>query len=242
MSANNNSIPQQPLEAIILAGGLGTRLRSVVADLPKCMAPVNGVPFLAFIIKALQQQGVIRFIFSLGYKNENIIDYMETHYPALDKVYVIEKEQLGTGGAIKESCKAAQQPSVIVVNGDTLFDVNLQELYDIHTKQKAACTLALKPMEHFSRYGVVETNNQAHVTAFREKQYRDKGMINGGVYALDVQRFLRDPLPDIFSFEKEYLEKNTGSNKLYGIAFDAYFIDIGIPEDYERAQKELHLN
>jgi D-glycero-alpha-D-manno-heptose 1-phosphate guanylyltransferase len=226
-------------EAIILAGGLGTRLRSVVADVPKCMAPVNEVPFLTFIIDDLKKQGINRFIFSLGYKSESIIDFAEEQYKELDKIYVIEKEPLGTGGAIKEASKNVLGENVIILNGDTLFAIDLQELADIHTKQKNECTLALKPMTDFSRYGSVETNNNGMVTAFNEKQFRKKGLINGGIYALNATKFLQESLPDTFSFEKEYLEKNINTHKLYGIAFDEYFIDIGIPEDYERAQTEL---
>lgn len=227
------------LEAIILAGGLGTRLRSVVADVPKCMAPVNGVPFLTFIIDDLKKQGIERFIFSLGYKSESIIEFAEANYKDLDKVYVIEKEPLGTGGAIKEACEAVHDENVLVLNGDTLFAVDLQELADIHIKQHAECTIALKPMTNFSRYGSVETNTNAMVTAFNEKQFCKKGLINGGIYALHAKKFLEKDWPNIFSFEKEYLEKNINTHKLYGIAFDDYFIDIGIPEDYDKAQREL---
>ena len=226
-------------EAIILAGGLGTRLQSVVSDVPKCMAPINGVPFLKFIIDDLKKQGITRFIFSLGYKSESIIDFAEDKYPSLEKIYVIEKEPLGTGGAIKKSCKQVKGKTVLVLNGDTLFAINLKTLRDLHTKQQHACTLALKPMTDFSRYGAVETGNNNAVTAFHEKKFCAKGLINGGIYALDAQLFLQEPLPEKFSFEKDYLEANIGNSKLYGIAFDGYFIDIGIPEDYERANKEL---
>jgi len=226
-------------EAIILAGGLGTRLQSVVSDVPKCMAPINDIPFISFIVDSLQKQGVDRFIFSLGYKNEIVIDFLEEWYKHLDKIYVIEQEPLGTGGAIKEACKAVWGRHALILNGDTLFSINLKELADIHVKQHAACTIALKPMINFDRYGAVETNTNAIVTAFHEKQFCSKGLINGGIYALHVKKFIEHQLPDKFSFEKEYLEKNIDTNKLYGIAFDDYFIDIGIPEDYARAQKEL---
>jgi D-glycero-alpha-D-manno-heptose 1-phosphate guanylyltransferase len=238
-SASPTIRERRGLEAIILAGGLGTRLRSVVSDVPKCMAPVNGTPFLTFIINDLIKQGIERFIFSLGYKSESIIDFAEAQYKNLDKVYVIEKEPLGTGGAIKKACKEVQGEKVLVLNGDTLFDIDVQELADIHVKQKAQCTIALKPMTNFSRYGSVETNSNAMVTAFNEKQFCKKGLINGGIYVLNAKQFLQQPLPEIFSFEKEYLEKNINTHHLNGIAFDDYFIDIGIPEDYEKAQQEL---
>ncbi len=226
-------------EAIILAGGLGTRLQPVVSDVPKCLAPVNGIPFLTYVIDAIQKQGITRFIFSVGYKSDSIIDFVDSNYKHLDKVFVFEKEPLGTGGAIKEACKNLYEKNVLVFNADTFFPVDLQELADIHTKQKAECTIALKRMTNFSRYGAVETSTTAIVTAFKEKQFTDKGLINGGIYVLNVKRFLKNKLPAVFSFEKEYLEKNTSNPKLLGIAFDNYFIDIGVPEDYERAQKEL---
>jgi len=225
-------------EAIILAGGLGTRLQHVVKDVPKCMAPVNGIPFIAYVIDHLQRQGIERFIFSLGYKSEQVIDFVDVQYKKLDKVFIIEPEQLGTGGAIREACNDVKNDHVVILNGDTLFRIDVQELTDIHTKQKAACTLALKPMKKFDRYGIVQTAVNGIVTGFREKLFCEEGLINGGVYALQVKHFLNNSSPGIFSFEKEYLEKNIHSNKLYGFAFDDYFIDIGIPEDYEKAQRD----
>ena len=226
-------------EAIILAGGLGTRLKSVVSDVPKCMAPVKGVPFINHIIKYLQQQGVTRFIFSLGYKSEVVIAYTDTHFAALEKVYVIEAEPLGTGGAIKAACKKALHENVLVLNGDTYFNIDLQRLAAFHTLHKAACSMALKPMHDFSRYGAVDIDARGMITAFHEKQFCESGFINGGIYALQKQTVLDAPLPDKFSFEKDYLEKNISGGKLFAMAFDDYFIDIGIPEDYERANHEL---
>lgn len=226
-------------EAIILAGGLGTRLRTVVADVPKCMAPVKGVPFISYIITALQKQGVTRFIFSLGYKSEVVIDYLDAHFDLLEKAYVIEEEPLGTGGAIKEACNYAECENVLIFNGDTFFDIDLEKLSAFHLQNNAACSLALKPMTHFSRYGAVDVDGNNNVTAFHEKQFCESGLINGGIYALEVKAILEAPLPDKFSFEKDFLEKNAGTGKLSAMAFDNYFIDIGIPEDYERANHEL---
>ncbi len=226
-------------EAIILAGGLGTRLRSVIADMPKCMAPVNGTPFIAFVIDALQKQGVERFIFSLGYKSQSIIDFIETGYPNLDKVYTIENEPLGTGGAIREACKKVKGTNVLVLNGDTLFNANLKSLSHFHARQNADCTIALKPMINIERYGTVDINNRNWVIAFNEKRFCQKGLINGGIYALNANNFLKEDLPEVFSFEKEYFEKIFSIRAVFGLIQDEYFIDIGIPEDYERAQAEL---
>jgi D-glycero-alpha-D-manno-heptose 1-phosphate guanylyltransferase len=119
-------------EAIILAGGLGTRLRTVVADVPKCMAPVAGKPFLHYVIQYLQQQGITKFIFSLGYKHELIEAYLQEKHPTLLATFAVEKEPLGTGGAIKLACSFATQKNVLVVNGDTFFEVDVKDMFNIH--------------------------------------------------------------------------------------------------------------
>ncbi len=225
-------------EAIILAGGLGTRLQSVVSDVPKCMAPVNGVPFISYIIAYLQKQDVSRFIFALGYKNEVVIDYLEVHFSTIDKVYIIEKEQLGTGGAIKKACGAVTDENVIVVNGDTIFNISLSQLAAVHQLQQAHCTIALKKLQDFDRYGAVEKDGNGIITAFKEKQFCASGFINGGIYAIRVADLLARPLPEKFSFEKEYLEKYIPEKKFAGLPFNNYFIDIGVPEDYQQFQDD----
>jgi len=226
-------------ESIILAGGLGTRLRSVVAELPKCMATVAGKPFLCYVIKQLQNQGVEKFIFSLGYKHEVIEDYINTEFKMIDAQFVIENEPLGTGGAIKLACAKATEKNVLVLNGDTMFSINVQLLAAAQTAYSADCTLSLKPMQNFDRYGVVELNADRSIASFKEKQFYKEGLINGGIYALQTAHFLQEKLPEKFSFEKDYLEKYYNQRKMYGNIQDEYFIDIGIPEDYQRAQIEF---
>ena len=222
--------------AIILAGGLGTRLRSAVADLPKCMAPVNGKPFIDHVIKHFQQQGIQEFIFALGYKSEAFIELLS----ADNHKFSIEPEPLGTGGAIKLACTQLTEKTTLVVNGDTLFKIDLGKLAAFHHMCGAHCTLSLKPMHDFDRYGVVELNKDYSIRSFKEKQHYEAGLINGGIYALHAEKFLNEELPEKFSFEKDYLEKYYNERRMYGVVQDEYFIDIGIPEDYERAQKELH--
>jgi D-glycero-alpha-D-manno-heptose 1-phosphate guanylyltransferase len=229
-------------EAIVLAGGLGTRLRSVVPDLPKCMAPVAGKPFLAHLVHYYKSQGISNFIFSLGYKHEKILSFLENESRLESYDYVVEQEPLGTGGAIKLACSKAKDKDVLVLNGDTFFRVDLESLSKFHETIAADCTLALKPMQDFDRYGAVELNLDGLVTAFLEKQKFEKGLINGGVYALNAKKFINESLPEKFSFEKDYLEKMVGERKITGSVQDEYFIDIGIPEDFERAQTELPKN
>jgi D-glycero-alpha-D-manno-heptose 1-phosphate guanylyltransferase len=226
-------------ECIILAGGLGTRLRSAVPDLPKCMAPVAGKPFLSYVIDHLRKQGIEKFIFSLGYKHEVIQDFLNTAYADCNKQYVIEEEPLGTGGAIQFACRQATEKHVLTLNGDTMFSIQLAELTAFHQQHQAHCTLALKPMQHFDRYGVVELQENGAIKSFKEKQFYESGLINGGIYALQVDAFLKEGLPAKFSFEKDYLEQFYTVRPMFGIVQDAYFIDIGIPEDFERANEEL---
>lgn len=231
-------------EAIILAGGLGTRLRSVISDVPKCMAPVAAKPFLYYLIEYLKKNGIEKFIFSVGYKYEIIEEYLKKNYATLSYLLSLENEPLGTGGAIKLACTKISEQNVVICNGDTLFKVDVAALANFHESIKAECTLALKPMHDFDRYGVVELNEDNSVKSFKEKKYYTTGLINGGIYALNAEKFLEEHLPEKFSFEKDYLEKKVSSKelnsgKIYGMIQDEYFIDIGIPEDYERAQSEL---
>jgi D-glycero-alpha-D-manno-heptose 1-phosphate guanylyltransferase len=226
-------------ECIILAGGLGTRLRSAVPDLPKCMAPVAGKPFLSYVIDYFKQQGIERFIFSLGYKHEAIESFLQSRYPGLSIAVAIEEEPLGTGGAIKLACAKALEQNVLILNGDTIFTIQLDQLATFHTSHKADCTLSLKPLQHFDRYGVVELAADQSINSFLEKQYYASGLINGGVYTLQVSSFLQESFPDKFSFEKDYLEKLYRQRNMYGVVQDQYFIDIGIPEDYEKANREF---
>ncbi len=227
-------------EAVILAGGVGTRLRSVVYDLPKCMAPVAGKPFLYYVIRHLQKQGIDKIILSVGYKSEAITEFIQKQYSRFDFKFSIEEEPLGTGGAIKLAVKESSSKDVLILNGDTLFAFDAVKLFASHEANIADCTLSLKPMYNFERYGVVELNNDHIITSFKEKQFYETGLINGGVYALNVTTFLKEDLPEKFSFEKEYLEKFFNKRKMYGVIQDEYFIDIGIPEDYRRAQIELN--
>lgn len=229
-------------EAIILAGGLGTRLREAVPDLPKCMAPVAGKPFLSYVIDYLRMQGIQRFLFSLGHKWEAIEGFLEKEYPTLHYLSVIEEEPLDTGGAIYLAAQKSNSKNILVANGDTLFKINVEELFSFHEEKNSECTLALKPMQHFNRYGVVETDGRGKILSFKEKKFYETGLINGGAYLINRKKFLDRLLPEKFSFEKAYLEKYCSEGNFYGSVQDRYFIDIGIPEDYQNAQTELNRN
>lgn len=226
------------MEAIVLAGGLGTRLRSMVSDLPKPMAPIAEKPFLEYILSYLQKNGVTKVILSVGYKWETIQDYFSDNFQNIELVYSIENEPLGTGGAIKKAMEEVDGPDVYIINGDTFFDVPLSSL-DLYSGSKLV--LSLKQMKDFERYGCVESDEEGIVTAFTEKGYRVQGNINGGVYLAKKDIFNNFDLADKFSFE-EFMENNYRALKISVKVFENYFIDIGIPDDYIKAQKELKLH
>ncbi|HMK28005.1 MAG TPA: HAD-IIIA family hydrolase [Chitinophagaceae bacterium] len=231
-------------EAIILAGGLGTRLKDTVPDLPKCMAPVAGRPFLFYVINYLRSQGIEKFIFATGYMHEIIEEYLNDQFSTLNFECSVEKEPLGTGGAIQLALSKASSQDLVIANGDTLYRVDLHKALLFHTQQQAESTILLKPMINFDRYGVVEINADHLVDNFAEKQFYQKGNINGGIYLLNKDKFLDEEFPAIFSFEIDYLEKALSlpkgkKRRIVGQVQDEYFIDIGIPEDYNRAQIEF---
>lgn len=225
------------MECIVLAGGLGTRLQSVTKDaLPKCMALVNGQPFLHYLFSYLQQQQVTKVLLSLGHKASVVLDWLQDKNYGFEVTPIIEQEPLGTGGGIQLALQAAQSNDVIVMNGDTLFLCDIKELFQVHQSHPAAVTLALKIMQQYDRYGSVILDDESKILAFEEKKYKDHGTINAGTYCINKHAFLNKQLPTKFSFEKDYLEAFIHEGSFYGRAFDAYFIDIGIPEDYHKAQ------
>jgi D-glycero-alpha-D-manno-heptose 1-phosphate guanylyltransferase len=226
-------------EAIVLAGGLGTRLRSAVPELPKCLAPVGGRPFIGYVTEYFQREGIEKFIFALGYKSAYFDAFFQAAFPKGGYEISLEDEPLGTGGAIRQACGMAKDKTVLILNGDTFFRIGLEALADFHGSREAQCSLCLKPMQDFNRFGVVELGEAGRVSGFREKQYYRRGLINGGVYALDRGAFLDEEWPRVFSFEKDYLERGT-ERRLFGLVQESYFIDIGIPEDYRRIQEEFN--
>lgn len=228
-------------EAVILAGGFGTRLQSVVADVPKPMAPVKGKPFLQYILDYCIKQGIESVVLSTGYKHEVIFSFFGSQYKTIQIQYAHEKEPLGTGGGIQFALQKCLDENVVVLNGDTFFDVDLQELENQHIKAQSEFSIAAKKMYHFNRYGIIQTLEN-RITAFEEKRAVEEGIINAGVYIINRTKFLALQLPQKFSMEKNYMEKFFFSKPFYAFEFDGYFIDIGIPEDYEKVQVDFKNN
>lgn len=230
------------MEAIVLAGGLGTRLRGVVDAVPKCMAPVANRPFLQYLLTYLASNGITSVIFSLGYKHEIVEEWVMGQQWPFSIRFTVEDQPLGTGGAIKAALQEATEKDVFIVNGDTFFDVDLKALYTFHLSKRADISIALKPMVAFDRYGTIILDETDSIRLFREKMACERGLINGGIYLVNRNTALFDPFDGAFSFETDVLQPTIEHARLYGYVSEGYFIDIGIPDDYRKANEDATLN
>lgn len=226
------------MEAVILAGGFGTRLQKVVHDVPKPMAPVAGKPFLSYLLDQLDRQGCTHAVLAVGYKKEVIQNFFGSYYNGISLSYSVEDKPLLTGGALKKALQMVTEEAVLVLNGDTFFGVDFSKMMDFHCKAHSDATLAVKKLHDFSRYGTVHFDDDYRITRFVEKKACQKGFINGGVYVLNRTLF-GDISQDKFMMEKDFLEKYVDTKLFSAFPCDSYFIDIGIPEDYEKANKEF---
>lgn len=225
------------MEAIVLAGGMGTRLRKVVPDLPKPMAPVAGKPFLEILLTALQKKGFKRIILSLGFMAEKIVSHFGDHYQGMEIVYEIETTPLGTGGALKAALGHCQSDHVFVFNGDTFLDLETDSV-EAHWQREQKPMIVARHVEDTARYGSLETHD-GHVTGFIEKGLTGPGLINAGCYVLPHNIFDDREANQPFSLEQDYLFDAVKNQPVAVFATQGQFIDIGIPEDYNRAQSEL---
>jgi D-glycero-alpha-D-manno-heptose 1-phosphate guanylyltransferase len=227
-------------EAIILAGGLGTRLREVVSDVPKSMALINGRPFLDYQLKYLEMWGIEHVILSVGYKREVIQNYFGDHFSSLRIDYAIEEEPLGTGGGIQKALDFVEGNGVFVFNGDTFFEVNLNRLFQFKRIKDADFSMVLRFVDDVNRYGCVEMDDDFRIVGFKEKgSLSGEGFINGGVYYFNKTYLESFDFPDKFSIEKDFFEKHFSEERMFGYRCHSYFLDIGIPEDYKKAQHEF---
>ena len=227
-------------EAIILAGGFGTRLQGVVKDLPKPMAPVNGRPFLTYILDYLIDFHYTRVILSVGYLHEKIEEYFGNHYKSLEIDYAVETEPLGTGGGILFAMSKCTTDDVLIINGDTMFKVDLDAFERFYREKGGLLSIVLREVDDVSRYGSVLIGDNNLIVLFSEKESSEgSGLINGGVYLINRKLFAKYPQPQKFSFEKDLMTRYYTKELFFGMPSSGYFIDIGIPKDYARAQHEL---
>lgn len=226
-------------DVILLAGGLGTRLSAEVPNLPKALAPVAGRPFLAYLLEELQTQGLSRVILSLGHRATQIQEFLSDYRGPLQLDSCQESEPLGTGGAIALAMKQVRSPQAFVLNADTYFRIRFARMEAFHEFHKAEVTLALKPMAQSDRYGLVDCDATQRIRGFEEKRPGRGGLINAGIYLIRSSSWGALALPERFSFERDFLEARCSSGSFYGYTEDGYFIDIGVPEDYRRAQEDF---
>lgn len=223
-------------EVIVLAGGMGTRLKGVLPDIPKCMAPVQGKPFLTYVLDYLANQGISKVTLSVGYRKDQIISFFGDRYGPLFIDYAIENEPLGTGGAVKFALNFCIQDEVFVVNGDTYFMADLPAMEKMHFKSPADITIAVKHLYETGRYGLVILNQDGRITDFLEKDLsKGGGWINGGIYLLN-RKIFNDFPQQKFSLENDFFKVKSVDLKFQAFQSDGFFLDMGIPEDYFKTQ------
>jgi len=232
---------ESKMDTIILAGGLGTRLREVVSDLPKPMVSINGKPFLDLILSLLNRCGSIeRVILAVGYMADKIIErYEDSSEYSFEILFSVEEKLLGTGGAIKNALKYTETDNVLVLNGDSYVDIDFYDLLKKHSQTNAEMTIVLKELENTNRYGSVKIDENNKITCFEEKKTGvSKGYVNAGIYL--IKRSLFDSIKEqaVISLEKELLPVFIKKD-VFGYIGKGKFIDIGIPETYRIADKYL---
>jgi D-glycero-alpha-D-manno-heptose 1-phosphate guanylyltransferase len=226
------------MQAIVLAGGQGTRLRPVVSDIPKSMAPIAGRPFLFYLLERLERQGIVDVVIAAGYLSEHIQRGLGSRQGKVRLRYSIEREPLGTGGALRQALMLIEHYPVFAVNGDTYLELDFAAMRRAHDAAGARISMAVRPLSDTGRYGRVVVRED-RVIAFAPGEAGKPGLINCGVYLFGDDVLASAGLPEKFSFERDFLEPNAGTLSPFAFETDGYFIDIGVPEDFARAQREL---
>jgi D-glycero-alpha-D-manno-heptose 1-phosphate guanylyltransferase len=224
-------------EAIVLCGGLGTRLRPVVSDVPKPMAPISGRPFLEYLLAFLAAEGVSRVIMAAGYKHQVIADHFGARWNGLDIAYSIEPEPLGTGGGLRLAMGRLEAAAGLVVNGDSLLITPLAPLARA-IADGAALAMAACWRADAAGCGVYELDG-GRLSGFHQGAPGEAGLVNAGVYAVTRDLFAGAPLPAAFSFEQDFLAPFAGRIEARVVTVEGGFIDIGLPETYAAAQTLL---
>lgn len=228
------------MQAILLAGGLGTRLQSVVSDRPKPMALIDDKPFMEYVIHELTRHGITEIIFAVGYKGSIVEEYFgDGSGFGVTVSYAYEETLLGTAGAIKNAARFVTEEQVFVLNADTFYQIDYSRLVTLGREKNLEMTLVLREVPDVSRYGqaILEDNL---LVGFNEKISEPKsGTINGGIYLLSNALIQEIPEGRV-SLENEMIPKWLGEGRrLGGIVNDGYFIDIGIPEEYYRFMEDV---
>ena len=227
--------------AIILAGGLGTRLSEAAPDVPKPMALINNRPFLEYQIDYWINQGINQFILSVGYLKDKIINHFGDTYKGCEIEYAIEFEPLGTGGGLLLAAQDLTEP-FLVLNGDTFIEVDLDNLCKFHSERQSKWTLTLFRTNQFDRYMGMDVDLTGEILSLKSKVKKSANLANGGVYLIDPSslKLLPYEAGDKISLEDELLPSFISNGGiLFGVECEGKFIDIGVPEDYYRAKNIL---
>lgn len=225
------------MEALILVGGLGSRLKDVVKGTPKPLAEISGKPFLTWVLDFLAKQGISRVVLATGYMSEKIKNTIGLSWGSMTVDYVFEEELLGTGGAIKNALQHIKNNSFFILNGDTWLNLNYCDFMDEVMQSDCDLGIALTKIQNSSRYGSVKLDDK-YITDFYEKNLISAGYINAGVYFVKNKEKLTFPLDHVFSFEKDVLISLAKKRKILGFIKTSGFVDIGVPEDYFKAKQE----
>jgi D-glycero-alpha-D-manno-heptose 1-phosphate guanylyltransferase len=226
-------------ECIILAGGFGTRLRSVVSDVPKPMAPIGNRPFLELLMDYLIRFNYNHIVLSTGYMHEKIADHFGSTYRGASISYAVEHTPLGTGGGMRNALSQCSDEDITVLNGDTLFRIDYDDLRHFYRSHPTCMAVVLRQVEDTARYGSVTTDCSDRISHFAEKEdSHGFGTINGGIYMLNRSLLEEQPSDTAFSFEKDIMQKKYQQEPFFAYTSGAYFIDIGVPDDYHRLVAE----
>jgi NDP-sugar pyrophosphorylase family protein len=225
------------LTAAILAGGLGTRLRGVIADCPKVLAPVGGRPFLMCLLDQLANVGIREVVLLTGHRAEQVREAFGEIYDGMRLIYAEEPSPLGTAGAVRRALPLITGSRVLLLNGDSYCNAPINEFYDRHCRQNAGASLALVQVPDTSRFGQIHLDGIGRVIAFEEKgQARGPGWINAGVYLIERKLLAELPVDQPLSLEREVLPNWVSRRLVYGMECGMRFIDIGTPESYSEAE------
>jgi D-glycero-alpha-D-manno-heptose 1-phosphate guanylyltransferase len=227
------------MEAIVLAGGRGTRLASIIHDVPKVLAPVGNRPFLELLLHRLRQKGMERVILSVGYLADSIRDHFGDEFDGLELAYAVEEAPLGTGGAVMNALTMASTDAIFVMNGDTVVDLDYATMLARHIDAGVTASIAVVEVPDCTRYGRVVIQ-EGRVTGYTEKGYAGPGFISVGTYVMNRDVFAPYRMPAVFSIETDFFAPHIHELRPLAFITSGYFIDIGIPEDLARAQTELH--
>ena len=227
------------VDAVVLCGGLGTRLRSVLGAIPKVMAEINDKPFLDILVQHLKAQGVARIVLCTGHQAQLVESYFSSNQIGVGIDFSREEIRLGTGGALKNAKEKIKSDNFIVMNGDSLCKVDLSALLEFHKVKRATASIVVSEVKDASDFGGIEMNEDLSISAFREKESVAFGSyVNAGVYCFNKEVFSLMPDQNRFSLEYDLLPKLVDKG-IYGFCVDNGFMDIGTPERLEKAKDTL---